>query len=304
MKLKSFILIILITLSNNLFAYPITPTPLRVLVSETENIVYAQVTDIKQNKNESKNDWNKDLIAVLTIKEILQGKINSKTVEVYFSNEPSCPMPAQYEKDQEILVFLDQDIDKYTTHALTYGLKTLEQSEYEIYKSRILEIQQILKVTNNEERKIKTIDWLIDCAYNPITRWEGLQDLAPENDFISYYDWDKEKFIGTYELNKQQKQRLRTLFLNTKKINYDDLSIVDLITEQNDKEILDFLIDQFNKFRNEKYWCKNSVMLQIAEVSNRENLKNILKRKKRLDLFDENYEQETENINNEFINKL
>jgi len=304
MKLRLLILIILITLSHNLFAYPVPPTPLRTLVSEAENIVFAQVTDIKQNKGENKKEWNKSFIAVLTIKEILQGKINSKTVEVYFSTELTCPLPAQYEKNTQILVFLDKDDNKYSTHALTYGLKTLEQSEYEIYKSRILEIQKILKITDKKERRIKTVDWLIDCASNPVTKWEGLQDLAPQSDFISYYDWNKEKFIRTYQLNKDQKQRLRNLFFNIQKLDYDDVGIIDLIIIQNDKEVLKFLIDQFNKFRNEEYWCKDSVMIQIANVSNREDLKNIVKRKKGLTMFDENYEQETININREFINKL
>jgi hypothetical protein len=100
-------------------------------------------------------------------------------------------LPAQYEKNTQILVFLDKDDNKYSTHALTYGLKTLEQSEYEIYKSRILEIQKILKITDKKERRIKTVDWLIDCASNPVTKWEGLQDLAPQSDFISYYDFQQ-----------------------------------------------------------------------------------------------------------------
>ena len=158
MKLKTFLTAVLITISYTLFAYPISPVPLRKLIMESENIVYAEVVDIKANKNRKQNDWFKSDIAVLKVYDVLQGSIrNTGTVEVYFSTEISCPAPAHFEKGTFTLVFLHKEKmdERYYTHALSYGSKEMNEKDYSVYKKRILEMQNILKMKNEEEKHTK-----------------------------------------------------------------------------------------------------------------------------------------------------
>lgn len=45
-------------------------------------------------------------------------------------------------------------------------------------------------------------------------------------------------------------------------------------------------------------------MSRIADLSNREDLKQILQKNKNIDMFDENYDKKTKETVNEFVAKL
>jgi len=105
MKFKFIIIILVFGFVENIAAYPITPRPLRKLVAESQYIVYADVIKIETIKAEG--NWN-DAKAILNIKEVLQGKIKTNTIEVFFSPGIICPSPANYENGTTVLAFLDK----------------------------------------------------------------------------------------------------------------------------------------------------------------------------------------------------
>lgn len=307
MKLKSFLLLILTILSYNLFAYPISPMPLRKLIIESENIVYGEVLDIKENKKVKKHDWFKSEIVVLKIRDVLHGNIKpDQIIEIYTSSYISCPAPAYYEKGKLTLAFLykEKNDDRYSTHSLSYGSKTLEKDDYSVYKKRILEMQDILKIKNEEEKHIQTVDWLVECALQKTTKWEGTYELSPESDFMSFYDRDKDIFVRKFELNDTQKGKLRNSFFSQKTLEYQDLGLIDLITKPNDKELLDFLITRFKETHKDFLFEGNFFMSKIADLSDRNDLKEISEKNEKLDMLSENYDQKTKDILNEFASKL
>ncbi|WBV54088.1 hypothetical protein [Chryseobacterium gambrini] len=307
MKTKLFLFLILSVLSCNLFAYPISPMPLRKLIIESENIVYGEVLDIKSNKKVKEHDWLKSEIVVLKIYDVLHGNIKSgQIIEVYTSSEISCPAPAYYEKGKLTLAFLykEKKEDRYSTHSLSYGSKTLEKEEYSVYKKRILEMQNILKIKNEEEKHAKTVDWLVECALQKPTKWEGTYELSPESDFMSFYDRDKDTFVRKFELNDNQKEKLRLYFLSQKKLEYSDLGLLDLVAMPNDKELLSFLIGRFKESYNDFIFEGNFFMSRIADLSGRNDLKEISEKNEKLDMFSENYDQKNKEILTEFASKL
>ena len=307
MKLKSFLLLILTVLSYNLFAYPISPMPLRKLIIESENIVYGEVLDIKENKKVKEDDWFKSDIVVLKVHDVLHGNIKpDQIIEIYTSSDISCPAPAYYEKGKLTLAFLykEKNDDRYSTHSLSYGSKTLEKEDYSVYKKRILEMQDILKIKNEEEKHAQTIDWLVECALQKPTKWEGTYELSPESDFMSFYDRDKDVFVRKFELKDSQKEKLRLYFLSQKTLEYDDLGLIDLITKPNDRELLDFLIARFKEAYKDFLFEGNFFMSRIADLSGRNDLKEILNKNEKLDMFSVNYDQKTKEILNEFVSKL
>lgn len=301
MNIKILIIILLTGIGQNVLAYPISPRPLRKLVIESEFIVYADVIGIKSS--ETDNHWN-NTKAILVIKEILQGKIKRDTIDVFFTLGMICPAPARYEKGTTVLAFLDKNKKGYSTHALSYGSKIIDQNDYKIYKSRIIEIQNILKLKNEVEKTEKTINWLITCAVDSTTRWEGIYELSPQSDFMSYYDQDKETFIRKYELNDTQKSRLRKAFFAIGELTYADMGLIDLIVKKNDTELIDFLIDKLKKSDIEKMWYKDFLMSRIAEFTNRDDLRKIVQKIESLDYMDKNRNDKANKLAKEFIEKL
>ncbi len=57
-----------------------------------------------------------------------------------------------------VLAFLYKNGNEFFTWGMSYGEKTLNQADYEVYKRRILEIRKILKIKNEKERNTKTTD--------------------------------------------------------------------------------------------------------------------------------------------------
>lgn len=301
MRIKAIVTTLLIGYAYTVFAYPISPMPLRKLVLESKYIVYADVIEIETL--ETDDHWY-DAIAILVIKEILQGKIKNDTIDVYFSIGMICPAPAHYEKGTTVLAFLDKEKKGYSTHALSYGSKTLDELGYTSYKERIFEIQKILKIQNEQEKTTKTLDWLISCAVNPVTRWEGIYELSPQSDFMSYYDQDKETYQRKYILTEDQKSILREAFFSIIEFEYADIGLIDLVVKENDKELLDFLIKKLKESDIENLWYNDFLMVRIAEYSDRNDLKKIIRKIEKLNYMDEDVEEKANQLAKEFLEKI
>jgi hypothetical protein len=201
-------------------------------------------------------------------------------------------------------LYKEKEGNRYSTHSLSYGSKELNKDQYAVYKNRILEMQEILKIKNEEEKHTKTVDWLVECALNDATKWEGTYELSPESDFMSFYDQNQETFVRKFELNDAQKQRLRTAFFSQKTLNYYDLGLIDIITRPNDKELLNFLILRFKQSHKDFLFESDFFMSRIADLSDREDLRQILEKSKKIDMFDKDYDKKTKEIVNEFVAKL
>ncbi|MCP4352216.1 MAG: hypothetical protein GY795_42700 [Desulfobacterales bacterium] len=304
-KLMNFkytlLIFLLIGFFQNVFAYPITPRPLRKLIKESENIVVAYVV---KSENIETDHWI-NTRSVLAIREVLQGNIKSDTIHVYYSFGMTCPAPAKYKDSTMVIAFLDKrkDGDGYITHALSYGSKTLDNKGIELYKKRISEMQAIQKIKKEHEKTSKTTDWLIKCAKYSETRWEGVYELSPESDFMSYYDQDKETFIRKYTLNKNQKSELRKILLAIPQLEYSDIGLADLVKKENDTELINHLTKNLKSPKTENLWYSILLMKKIAAIAGRADLKLISQEMEKTYCSEGNYEKKREKIK-EFINKM
>ncbi|MGN6647534.1 MAG: hypothetical protein ACTHJT_13515 [Cytophaga sp.] len=192
-KIYSFIFLMLT--GYVLCAYPISPRPLRKLVAESQYIVYADVVDV--NAVSDTDIWS-DHKASLVIREIYQGEFIQDTIEVHFRPTMICPAPARYKTGTSVLAFLYKvdSLNFYETQALSYGAKEMTtHEELMAYEARIREMQQINTIKDSIDRNTKTKDWLVTCAIDPYTRWEGVYELSPQSDFMSNYDYNKDKSV-------------------------------------------------------------------------------------------------------------
>jgi hypothetical protein len=270
---KVFSILIFLGFSIDIIAYPISPRPLRKLVMESEYIIVGFVSKIYDKKKE-KNNWDTK-VAKIEILERLQGNIKENTIEISFNPNMICPSPDQYYDSTFVISFLNKIDGKYYTCALSYGAKTLKQNEIEIYKQRILEIQSLLKIKDKNKQYQEIVEWLVKCAENETTRWEGVFELSPESGFMSYYSEDK---IEGYKdvLSKTQNERLKIALLNTETISYNDFGLVDLVYIGNEKQIDEFLLKGLRALTEDDYWLAGSYFNRLKHKNNSIDMKTII----------------------------
>ena len=261
-------------------AYPITPHPLRKLIMESRYIIHGTVLEtgtLPVEKDQS-SSWNRDY-AVIRVHETWQGQPLPDTITVYYTARLICPAPPVYTKGEGIIAFLDKPEkgDGYETQALSYGVKSgLGAAGMNAYHQRTVEMQQILAIKDQQLQAEKTLDWLIECAANPYTRWEGVYELSPGSDFMSVH----ENGAAHRRIfpNRRQQERLFDLLLATDTLAYADMGLVDIVTGLNDPALLGFLKKRLMRVNHLYTWPAADMMQRIVVLSGNEELKTLYKR--------------------------
>lgn len=266
-----------------LYAYPIIPRPLRLLVKESQYIVVGYVsavrdslkkTDVVENGAVTTSYGFGPQTATLKVLENLKGSITADSVQVESWINIICPEPARYQKETLVIAFLDKDDrGRYSAHALSYGVKTLKQEEIEIYKKRILEIQHILNINDQEQQFTETIEWLVKCAEIEATQWEGLAELNPRRGNISLYPNGKKQDLSNL-LNADQVSRLKPLVINNAHI---DWGLADLLYSTYPNEIESSLIKQLKTIDNVGYLLTAEYIPRLKSVHLLPEVKQLIK---------------------------
>ncbi len=300
MKNLSKIIIIIIGLTNQLFAYPISPRPLRQLVIESEYIIVGYVASTYKIKAKEEYDYGYT-VAKIAILENLQGQIGKDTIEIQFNPNMICPSPARYFDSTFVISFINKGKDgKFYTQALSYGAKTLNKNEIEIYKNRIYEIQEILKICDPEMKLLEIIEWLVKCSEVETTRWEGTYELSPESDFMSYYANEKTPNIKSF-LTVSQKNRLLLALTLSKELV--DFGLVDLVYMGNERIVDSILIKELKSLNKDNYWFANEYMSRLLKSNFKPGMKEILESFENIQ-FSNSRENEQKELIDKFIKLL
>lgn len=289
--------LLLILLPNLSLAYPIEPRPLRKLVMESEYIVVGHVLETRSAKQKD-NSWDR-VIAKIKVIEVLQGSITEEIIEVPYPAGLICPAPPHYQKGTSVLAFLTKADGKYRTHALSYGSKTLSLPEIAIYKSRIQEMQQIVKIADPDTKFMETIEWLVKCTEHEATRWEGTFELSPESDFMSYYSRSEHELFR-YLLSEDQRQRLRTALLETNDPHYYDFGLVDLVYPFHEAEVRSFLLKGLKDLNDQQLWFADEFMTRLAYGKQSEEMDTLIKRFSKKQ-FERDADKELKKLVSDFI---
>lgn len=231
---------------SSVLSYPITPQTLRKLIERSQLIVIA-IVDKPDPLGEELNYFDTvkkeivisysvklggDGIAGLNILEILKGSPqNYQHVAVRYEAGMICPAPAVYPDKKTVIAFLRKEdtSDIYYTEGLSYGSKIIYiEEELNVYKARISEYLEILKIRGKHKRTNATVEWLTKCAENKYTRWDGAYELSRGTGFMSYYDHSKDPEFAK-KLTKNQLKRLDSAFFTTEKVGQGELSLSRLI---------------------------------------------------------------------------
>ena len=304
---KITFLLITSALVSSVFAYPIAPCPLRKLVIQSDLIVWAKVIKTGSTISSKENpDFRERDYALLVVNEILQGNLTQDTLKVFFTARMICPEPGVFYENETALAFLDKikDGDGYWIHALSYGAKHgLSRQGYEAYRSRILEMKEILKLKDDTNRDEIIIDWLVKCAEQSSTRWEGVYELSYSNSlsFYGYDEWAKK----TIYLNACQLTRLFDALMKVDTIKPADMGLANLVKGVNNSLLLSFLKSKISLINDEGLWLAGDVMRRITKLTENKELEAILKTfdETRFDFTDKS-RKERKTIFSQFVLKM
>ncbi|HZH33065.1 MAG TPA: hypothetical protein VEY11_20025 [Pyrinomonadaceae bacterium] len=159
-------------------ACPVTITnPLRVRYMESALVAVVRVGD-------SVAVERRGVVSVvdtaLRITSLLKGEEKEKVVNLrHFKPElADWSLPIKYEKDEVLLLFLKraENGDEYMTIDGERAALKLSEEDLKVYVRRIEELAAIMRSAEPDDAAIA--EWLVRCAEEPATRWEGASELA------------------------------------------------------------------------------------------------------------------------------
>lgn len=155
----------------------VMPKPLRVLYKESALVAVARVGDSVEVKVEEGTTLKK---TALRITSLLKGESKERVVQLsYFIwgdvNENSSNV---FKKNDVLLVFLNpnDDGEGYAPADTERGLKKLSPDDLKVYLQRLEELASIMRSKKPDPAALT--EWLVRCAEEPATRWEGAYELA------------------------------------------------------------------------------------------------------------------------------
>lgn len=306
---KLLFLLVSAIISVSVFAYPITPRPLRKLIIESEYIIWGKVVEVGYLKPDKKKEdfWGRDF-ALIEITETLQGKIKTDTIRVFFTAGLTCPAPGVFYEGEQALAFLDkkEKTNDFTVHALSYGVKHgLDTQEYTTYKNRIKEMQDILRTQDSKTCNETVVNWLVRCAQHAATRWEGMYELSPGSDFMSYYDREESISEGII-ISTANRKKLFEVLLLVDTLNYSDIALADMALGINDSLLLGFMKSKLLLFdKEENYWTAAEVMKRIVLLTGDAELEKLVEKLKEIYFgYTEKEKKEAKEIFKRFLIKM
>ncbi|MCA1633964.1 MAG: hypothetical protein LC802_09665 [Acidobacteria bacterium] len=158
-------------------ACPISmPVPLRMLYRASERIVVARVGNSAPEKSGDSDDSYRR--TTFHVSESLKGDPSENTFQVVHWTSSDVPdYEGNFKKGDTLLLFLNriENDHAYRVDDIGYGVKKLSDDDLKIYLRRIEELAAIMQKEKPDEAE--TVEWLVRCAEEPATRWEGAYEL-------------------------------------------------------------------------------------------------------------------------------
>jgi len=240
--------------------------------------------------------------ARLRISSVLKGIISKPAIEVIYSPNMICPAPPEYPKGSTVVAFLDRSRGEkfYTTHGLSYGAKVVSESESKIYVKRIREMIEILKQGDSPEKEKGIIEWLVRCAEEPATRWEGAYELFPGGDFMSFYEREEPRDFAAM-LTAEQKSRLSDALFRSTTISREDLCLINLLKDKEGERLVPFILRYLKKAVDDPpYYIEELMMFVSVQLGDNEAIK-LTNEFSDIDLFERKEENRRRKVLSEFI---
>lgn len=193
--------------------YPISPVTLWSLVERSETIVYAEVFKVENHTCRSGEGIEckfSSTIATLHVLETWKGPAAGE-IQVPFPAGLICPAPPRYVKGAEVVAFLSRDKNRWMTVGLSYGTLYPDGS-HELEDLRAMTARAVSLQETKHVSKEDRVDWIVEAAARPGTRWHGLYELEPAGDEVHFF-YDRTGNRQSFALSPAQKERIARGFI-------------------------------------------------------------------------------------------
>ncbi len=151
------------------------PTPLRMLYKESERVVVASAGLSELDKSLGNDSYRR---TTFHLSESLKGGHGESALQVVHYTNPEYPdFAGNFKKGDRLLLFLNyvEEQNAYSVGDMRHGAKKLSDEDLKVYVKRIEELSALLLKEKPDDREI--VEWLVRCAEEPATRWEGAYEL-------------------------------------------------------------------------------------------------------------------------------
>lgn len=174
---------------------PIPPQPLRTLYKASERVVVARVgaKEVLQTEDEiasvrvalhvTENVKGSPVQVVhLRQDEYVGEDADEESLTISVSSGRAIP---RLKRGERYLFFLDprKEGDGYEVNDESFGIKQLSDEDLKVYLERLKELAEITR--QEPEDKHALAEWLVRCAEQPATRWEGAYELLQSAEAVA-----------------------------------------------------------------------------------------------------------------------
>ena len=279
---------------------------LRELYAESDRVVVARPAGSVKVKSEGESRL---IRTSLMVSSTLKGDGSDSVVSVYhfIYGDQETPFP----RGESLLVFLKhrgtigvpKSAGGYEIADFSRGIKKLSSSELDVYVQRINELAQLSHDQRPNQEEL--VEWLVRCAEDQATRWEGAFDLASsaaglrascsqddsDEDSDSSEEPNEEQSdepkaaVATVVpipepqelgdraafaalLTADQKERLMKALLAAEKITEGDGALIELAADFRDPRLLPFLVSQLHRVEANPPQTAYTIVRVVAELLN------------------------------------
>lgn len=312
--MPKLLLILILFVTVEAHAYPVTPQTLRKQIENSQYIVLAIIYNPEPEGekmmvfDKEKGDsievrtmslWG-DGFAHLKILKVLKGNIIGDTIAVNYPAEMMNPRPPNYPDQHKVIAFL-KDCDtsiNFQTVGLSYGTILFELDEStEIYENLIKEYLPISNIKRKRKKKQLTASWLVRCCEDRSSPWHGAYELNREAHWMSYYDQSVDNNYSKY-LTSEEKRSLEKIVLDSDTISYNELCLSRFVSEENEAALKEVLLRNLEIFR---IYFSDDLMKKYLELEENAELRLIYEEYEKLNLTDDKNEAMARELNTRFV---
>ncbi|HKG23012.1 MAG TPA: carboxypeptidase-like regulatory domain-containing protein, partial [Blastocatellia bacterium] len=290
------------------------PEPLRELYFDSELIVVASVG---KSVTAEEMEYGAMKKTALQITSTVKGKSGKRVVYVY--HWESKDVESQFTEGESLLLFLNRReaergkraSDGYRIKDESYGLKKLSAPDLSVYLQRMKELDAMSR--DAKDNPAEVVDWLVRCAEDPATRWEGSYELArsarniegekelaaseaeaepatepqardsavdpdlpqlDSADLENAADPDEEPEFAAL-LTGRQKERLMASLFKTDAASYRESDLIYLARIWDDKRLVPYLVSQLRRMEGDPTSFAGAIAKAISDTLKDEEISSL-----------------------------
>lgn len=262
------------------------PKPLRALYMDSDLIVVARVgetTPVEVFFEEGEKYRSYLMKTDLHVSSTVKGQGNHSVVHLYHlrweSDEFQAPhFYSEYSDSDKLLIFLTrrETGEGYEETDRSYGVKKLSDADLQVYLRRMDELALILQQEKPDPAQI--VEWLIRCAEEPATRWDGIYEFV-SSDYALQASRVKEEPDESQETGETNDGAASGGEANHASDNSGNQANDNAVTGENSGENGDTIPDQqivILPMTRERFYTPDPELIRLLTAAQKKRLANVL----------------------------